>query len=101
MIPQNWSSQGVDHPFTYEAGAKDIWINKPDDPPYHAPHVKGLFRCGVSADYIYMTTNYIMDEAIADQYGPRKKVRLLLTEKILSNVYSKPPECVDIIRRTS
>ena len=78
VIPKTWSSQAVDHPFTYEAGARDIWIENPGEPPYHAPHVKGLHRCGAPADYIMMTPGYIMDEAIADQYGPRKKVRVQL-----------------------
>ena len=72
MVPMTWNSDGVTLlPFTFESGARDVWV---DYGNLHTPFVKGLNRCGQPAEYMKLTPEFIMNNSIAEQYGPYEKV---------------------------
>ena len=74
MIPKAWNDSGVTHAMTFESGSKDIWVDYGHPKDRHTPFVKGLNKCGRPAHYMKLTPEYIMDGAVAQQYGPYGKV---------------------------
>ena len=71
MVPRTWNSAHVTHPFTFESGARDVWV---DNGTLHTPFVKGLNRCGQPAEYMKLTPEFIMNNSVAERFGPYEKV---------------------------
>ena len=64
VVPMTWIPVGVTHSFTYESGARDVWV---DYGNLNTPFVKGLNRCGQPAEYMKLTPEFIMNNSIGNE----------------------------------